>query len=687
MGDRPTLSRSQNSPGTIPSAQAQVRWPQSNIQNPLTSKHPHWLQQVWQRTTSRFPVGVLLVAIASLSVTALVLTLRQFDGLQALELKVFDRMMRLRPDEGTDPRLLIVGIAESDIRALGQLRPSDQTLAKALQNLERHQPQVIGLDIYRDVPLAPGRQELQQQLRSPRIVVITNLGSSSIDRIPPPANVPPERVGFNDVLVDSDGIVRRNLLFAATEEAGYTSFALQLALQSLARAGVTPAASPANPDHLQLGPVEFVPLRSNSGAYQVSDDRGYQILLDYRSTAQVARMVTLSDVLSNQIDPAWVKDKVVLMGYTAPSLKDLFYTPFSAGEQVRHQMPGVELHAHMVSQVLSAVLDGRPMFWFWTEEQEWLWVFAWSVLGGAIAWLVRRPVVLGMTGMALVMGVAVVSFGLFLQRGWVPVMAPAIATIASLGTVVTYRAQQAHRQQQMVMTLLGQNTSPEIADALWNCRDRLLQSGKLPGQRLTATMMFTDIRGFSTIAEQYPPEVLLEWLNDYLAAMTQEVQNHHGIINKFTGDGLLAVFGVPVPRTTRQEIALDAYRAIACALATGQRLAQLNQAWQQRNLPPVQMRVGIFTGPVVAGSLGGKDRMEYGLIGDSVNTAARLESCMKERQPDLCRILIAQDTLQYVKDLFEVESWGPVALKGKQQMVQVYRVLNHAAGGGTILSE
>jgi class 3 adenylate cyclase len=269
------------------------------------------------------------------------------------------------------------------------------------------------------------------------------------------------------------------------------------------------------------------------------------------------------------------------------------------------------------------------------------------------------------------------GFGFFLQHGWIPVMAPAIATLMTGTAIVNYRAQKAHRQQQTIMTLLGQNTSPEIAAALWNSRDRLVKSGKLPGQRLTATMFFTDIKDFSTISERMSPEDLLNWLNDYLEVMTEVVQAHQGIINKFTGDGMMAVFGVPVPRATTAEIATDAQRAVACALSMGDRLQALNVGWQARGLPIVQMRAGIFTGDVVVGSLGGKERLEYGVIGDSVNIASRLESCEKERQPSPCRVLIAQETLVHLQDKFTVESWGPLALKGKSQLVEVYRVIGY----------
>lgn len=144
---------------------------------------------------------------------------------------------------------------------------------------------------------------------------------------------------------------------------------------------------------------------------------------------------------------------------------------------------------------------------------------------------------------------------------------------------------------------------------------------------------------------------------------------------------MLAVFGVPIPRTTPEEIAEDARLAVSCALAISACLPALNQNWIDRGLPPAKMRVGIFTGQIMVGSLGGKTRLEYGVIGDSVNIAARLESCEKDRQEDTCRILIAEETLVHLEGKFEVESWGALPLKGRHQKVNVYRVLGGEISG------
>ncbi|MDX2097666.1 MAG: adenylate/guanylate cyclase domain-containing protein [Leptolyngbyaceae cyanobacterium bins.59] len=631
--------------------------------------------------------GPKAIALSSAVVTGLVLGVRWLGLIQPIELMAFNRMIQTRQDHGPDPRLLIVAITEEDHKRYGYPL-SDQVMADAFRKLQTHKPIAIGLDIFRDFPQEPGQAQLAEQLKAPNIIAITKIGGSKYDpTIPPPPSISPDQVGFNDVVTDPDGLVRRNLLFADTPTTTLQSFAFQLALLYLAEKNITPINEAEGSAAIRWGKAVFKPLERDSGAYQQNDAGGYQILLNYRTRGQIATRVSLSQLLQGRVSSSLIRDKIVLIGSIAPTSKDFFSTPYSPVIKDDPKMPGVEVHAQMLSQVLDAVLGERSLFWFWSEGLEILWIGSWAFIGGVLAWYLRHPLALGSVFVISLLGVMGSGYGLFLKGGWVPVAAPSVSLLFTGIGIVTYRAQRAQRQQQMTMTLLGQNTSPEIAAALWNSRDRLMGDGKLPGQKLVATMLFTDIKDFSTISEQMQPEDLLAWLNEYLSVMTREVQAHLGIVNKFTGDGLIAVFGVPVPRMNSEEIAADAQRAVACALAMGEHLKTLNQDWEKRNLPFIQIRVGIFTGPIVAGSLGGKERLEYGIIGDSVNTASRLESFEKERHTGLCRILIARETLVHVQEQFQVEPWGPLSLKGKNQLVEVYRVLDYAPGQDRINSQ
>jgi len=638
--------------------------------------HRQWKERgwSWNNLTHSFPFADLQpLAIIWIVVTGTLLGVRHLGGLQPLELNAYDLMVQLRPDPGADPRLLIVEVTEQDINTLEKWPISDRTLAKAIAEIARLEPTAIGIDIIRDIPYEPGNAELATQFKNPKVFPITFLGQSKYQQAPPNPNIPEKRVGFNDLVFDPDGIVRRNLMFAKNGKTTMTSLSMRLAFAYLDSKKI--ASKLTEKQEIQANKIVFSKLRSDSGGYQNINAQGYQVLLNYRSAEKIAKSVTLTQVLQGKVDPKLVKGKIVLIGVTAPTVKDIFSTPYSASKNGNIPTPGVLIHATATSQILSAVLDGKGLFWYWDEWQEILWIAVWSAVGGCLAWRLEKSLNLIAIAIVACGSLFGFTFFLFMQQGWIPLISPAMALLITAGVAVTYKYEQSRQQQGIVMKLLGQQTSPAIANALWKERVHLLESGLLPGQKVTATIILTDLQGFSTISEKLPPEVVMSWLNEYLSAMAQEVQAHQGVINKFTGDGMLAVFGVPIPRTTPEEIAEDARLAVSCALAISSRLPQMNQNWLTRGLPAAKMRVGIFTGPVMVGSLGGTTRLEYGVIGDSVNIASRLESCEKERQEDTCRILIAEETFLHLADKFEVESWGPLPLRGREQKVNVYRIL------------
>ncbi len=375
------------------------------------------------------------LTLASVTVTALLLLVRQLGGLLPLELAAYDWMVLMRPPHGPDPRLLVVQITEADIRAQKKWPLTDEVLAEVLAKLSSFNPQVIGLDLYRDLPQDPGGAELAKQLKNSNVIAITHIGDGATDGVPSNAAVPAERVGFNDVVLDPDGAIRRNLMFASFETKDAQtkvlhSFSLRLAETYLKNIGLLPKNSDSNPDLILWGKARFLPLEANSGGYAGMDAQGYQILLNYRCGSNVARTVTLSQVLNGELNPDWVKDKIVLVGTTAPSLKDLYLTPYSGGDQEIRKMPGVLIHAEMVSQILDAVTGSRPLFWFWPEWLEALWIGGWAFAGGVLVLLVRHPLQLGIgagAGVAVLFGTGT---SLFVLGGWVPVVPPALAFVA-----------------------------------------------------------------------------------------------------------------------------------------------------------------------------------------------------------------------------------------------------------------
>jgi adenylate cyclase len=240
------------------------------------------------------------------------------------------------------------------------------------------------------------------------------------------------------------------------------------------------------------------------------------------------------------------------------------------------------------------------------------------------------------------------------------------------------------------MRLFATHLSPRIAEALWQARGALLEEGGLRPQSLEATVLFSDVRGYTSVSEAMTPSILLGWLNEYVGAMADIVARHGGVVLELTGDGVLTVFGIPIPRTSPGEVAADARDAVRCALAMGEALTGLNDSFRARGLPEASVRVGIHTGPLVAGSLGSTARRKYAVVGDTVNVAARLESYDKENpalaggEGDQCRILISGATFACLGGEHPALPVGRLNLKGKDRPVAVYRILGADSRAGAL---
>ena len=394
------------------------------------------------------------VLLVSLLATGLVLGARQTGGLEPFNLGVYDWMVRSRPAPAPDPRLLVVTVTEEDIQQQKQWPLRDEVLANVLKKLVAMQPRAVGLDIYRDLPVDPGHQSFQAILKQhPNIIPVCKVSDAESPGVAAPPNVPTSQVGFSDLVVDPGGILRRALIFiepsAKAPCQARMSFSFQLVHQYLKAEKIEPKLTAQG--ELQIGPTLFKRLDPMMGGYQGVDARGYQILLNYHSASRVSRQVTLGQVLRGEVDPAWVKDKIVMIGVTAPSIDDAFYTPYSSRKQKNQKMPGVVVHAQIVNQMLSAVLDGRPLFWSFADWGEWLWIGGWALVGGLVAWQLRHPLWLSVgTGTVFVLLVGS-SWILFLQAGWVPVVGSVIALSLTTVGIITYRAHQDWQTSQKII--------------------------------------------------------------------------------------------------------------------------------------------------------------------------------------------------------------------------------------------
>ncbi len=371
----------------------------------------------------------LAVWVASLVVIA-ICGVRQLGKLEFLELATFDLMMRSRRSTELDSRITVVGIEESDIQKWQQSTFSDRLIARLLAQLQKYDPAVIGLDIYRDIPQYPGNIKLLQQLEAENIVAIKNINRDG--GVPAPPNIPPERVGFNNFLLDDDGKVRRNFMSFKGDIAIH-SFALQLSKNYL---NLTDSSIELKPDFLKFDRTIFPALKPDAGGYQLSpsDVAGSQIILNYRSPDKAARRLSFTQVLKGDFDPDWIQGKIIIIGYIAPSKKDIFSTPFDV-----EKMPGVIIHAHMVSQILSTVLDKKPLFRFLPQWAEVIWIWLWSMAGAVLVWRIKHPLALG--GGLTIAIVTLSGFGwlVFLEAIWIPIASPFIGLLSTTGVILAYK--------------------------------------------------------------------------------------------------------------------------------------------------------------------------------------------------------------------------------------------------------
>ncbi|MBD2037011.1 CHASE2 domain-containing protein [Leptolyngbya sp. FACHB-321] len=423
---------------------------------PVICQNPAEVPPTWQdwcgarSSPLRLPTRQELrtVLLSSLVVTGLVAGARLLGWLQPLELWSFDRLMQSRPAEPPDVRLLAITITEQDIQAEGEKMRrgsiSDRTLNQLLKKLEQHQPAAIGLDLYRDAPTDV--PELATRLKQNHLFAVCKRPAAKSDPIGvlPPPEVPESHLGFSDFVRDADGVVRRHLLVLPSNPSSRCTaayaFSVQLANHYLEAQGIQAKVTPQN--DLQFGNTVFRQLQSRTGAYQALVANSGQVLLNYRaapSPREIVQQATLAQVLTNQINPNAINGRIVLIGIAAPhSSGDYWTTPFGKADTDR--VPGVLIHAQMISQILSAVLDQRPLLWVWSTWVETIWLAGWALMGSALAWQFRRLEFLILTvGMAI--GILIVLCQICLiQGGWIPLAPPIIALLMTSTAVALLTA-------------------------------------------------------------------------------------------------------------------------------------------------------------------------------------------------------------------------------------------------------
>jgi CHASE2 domain-containing sensor protein len=494
------------------------------------------VKAAWRSMKQRWQ-GVREVVLPTSFVIAVVIGLRWIGLLQIHEWMLFDYFSRLCPTAAQSSpvasQVVIVGIDEIDLAQVGSYPVSDRVLAQALQNLAAKNPSVIGLNLFRNLPVEPGHADFAALIpQLPNLVgteVALNVDAAL--NIKPAPEIPPERVGFADVVVDTDGRLRRALLASPNWEGKVKySLALRLAQLHLTQQGIEFQHGRKSSDPLRFGSVVLPRFQADSGGYIRADANGNQMLLNFCGNGGRLPVLSLRDVLSNNFSADIVRNRVVLVGMTASSVKDIFFTSAlretmlsrstNSGEM---PMPSeqliydVEVNAQTVHQIVSAVVQNRPLIHVVNEFWEYIWILGWGWIGVTIR-LVSASPWKTMLGVAAATGILLGGGFLLLNMVglWLPIV-PALLTLCGAGLVTVFfdralRFELVQRRQVIEQTYEAVHNGPlqQLAVILRSLDDREL-SPQYIDQQLRS--LNEDLRG---IFERMRQEVSVQSEQLYL---------------------------------------------------------------------------------------------------------------------------------------------------------------------------
>ncbi len=533
------------------------------------------------------------------------------------------------PNPGWDQRIAVIAIERHSLQEYGQFPWPRNRYAELLSALKKSPPTAVGFDILFLDP-SPKDDILAAAIAANGKVVL----ASTIKEEPVASfKAVAASVGHIGHEADSDGVSRESKIFLN----GIPNFGLAM----------THRYNAANPQDPVLLP-------------QSKNGQEKKVWVNWPGKTKNLPTYAFVDVVQGRIPADALTNKLVLVGIVATGF-DPISSPFE------RNTAGVYLYAALIDNLLNQRLLRRlPVL------VEMLLLFGIGPLTGWVLWNrgVRERIAIALGLPIIWIGAAAVLFGFFFW--WVPIAAP-IGTLILAGTALQLREQY---EKQQLMRLFEKHVDPETAQLIWQRKAEIFEQGELEPQELTATVLFMDIRSFTSISEKMPPRDLLNWLNNYLEAMTDCIMDHGGVVDKYIGDAIMAVFGVPFCHSEYPEIQKDALNAVAACIAMHEKLHELNQQLRIDRKPLIKFGIGLHTGQLVAGTVGGSRRLNYSVIGDAVNVAARLEAMNKEIVSDSpFNLLVTGRTFAYVRDRYEGQKVGSIQLRGKKEETVVYAIL------------
>ena len=591
--------------------------------------------------------------------------------------------------------VVIVGIDDASVRALQRYPLPRHVYANALQNLEKAGAQVVAFDIGFTDPSGDEDNVLALALASASVPVVLAYGSGNadvgsgkviqqgIDQIPlkqlrcADANSDPKvacsrpypkvTLASTDLVLDRDGVVRRIPLtvqpacFAAGSctKSSIDTFGLA-AYRTFVQSGEGGADL-----EISNGTARF------GEAWSVPVDGSGSVLVNFSGPPgnfkEFGHYLSFSQVVNGSFDPEKVNGKIVLVGYyglTGVNDEQLVTTSFGINRTLA--MAGVEIHANVVQMLLNAVGNSVNPSRFLTAEPPWVLLALLLVLGLATAIGVARVTVLwGLIGTVLALGLFTYGMSVLATfQNWVPdLFHPWLAVALTYSGVTAYRFLYEDREKRKVTALFGTYLKPEIVAELAKTRggvDDILRGG----ERRDVTLMFVDIRGFTSMSESMAARDVTDVVQMYLDHLSEIIFRWDGTIDKYIGDEIMAFWNAPRLQENH------ALLAVRCAYDCIKRAPELQQQLLARGLPPIRWGIGINSGPAVVGNMGSRDRLQYTALGDTVNTAARFCSHAPAFQ-----VLIGQETYDMCKEYIAIDLVPGVQLKGKSaEKFRIYEV-------------
>jgi adenylate cyclase len=452
-----------------------------------------------------------------------------------------------------------------------------------------------------------------------------------------------ESSGYINTEPDQDGMLRRMFLIIKHGEDIYAPLAIQCVWQYLDKPQLLVKVANYGIQGIQLG-ERFIP----------TDEYG-KLLVNFRGPEKTFPHYSISDIFNNKLPKGTFNNKIVLVGATAVGSGDLRNTPFSTAMEY----PGMEVHATVMDNILREDFLYKPK---WAMIYDLLAILILSVLTGIVL-----PRLSAIKGILFALGLFIIHilicilffrfFGL-----WVTIVYPLLAILLMYTSLTLYYYLTEERERKKIKGAFNYYVSSSVVNEMLKDPERL----RLGGDKKDLSVLFSDIRGFTTISEGLTPEELVHLMNEYLTVMTDIVFKYDGTLDKYMGDAIMALYGAPLDQPDHPS------RACSSALEMMEGLKRLNNKWIEEGKKPLDIGIGINTGMMMVGNMGSDQRFDYTVIGDDVNLGSRLEGANKEYNTN---ILISESTFDRVKDEFYCMELDSVRVKGKTLPVRIFQLL------------